>query len=296
MMPWLRLVRLPNLLTVPGDVLLGFWLVGGFGSLNPALLTATVAGLGIYLLGLLVNDWVDRDEDRRLRSDRPLARGDIGLGPFFAALGLLWLGSLAALLATGLPVLVTGVCLMSLALSYSLFLRRWVWIGLVTLGLCRVGLILLGALATGASPLIPNLALAVGTTFGWIVLVSALARDEVAQEGLRPRFHPHGLAAFILAAGILWLTVGTFTGELGRVLFSVLGLFLIFQAARPSARYWALARDRPKIIGHWLGLLILFQTWMILPTASWVTGLAIAAVGTLVWGIRGWLAQTFSAS
>ncbi|GAB4251325.1 MAG: hypothetical protein OHK005_18500 [Candidatus Methylacidiphilales bacterium] len=295
-MAWLRLMRLPGWLTVPGDVLVGFWLAGGFGPLRAEVVAAVLAGLGIYAMGLLVNDWADREEDRRLRTDRPLARGEIGMGPFCAVLGVLWIGSLVALGVAGVPVLVVGVCLMSLAISYSLVLRRWMWLGVVALGLCRVGLVMMGVLAAGVAGWTVNLGLACGTVFGWIVLVSVLARDEVGRVELRPRFHPRGLAAYLLAVGVAWLVVGEFRSEVSVVLFVVLGLILAEEAWRPAGRYWAVARERPSIIGQWLGLLIPMQVWLILPTSGWVTGLGMIVVGAVLWGIRGWLVRWFAAS
>jgi 4-hydroxybenzoate polyprenyltransferase len=71
---WLRLLRLPNLLTVPGDVLAGFLLApaaaGGAGSIR--CLLAIPAGLLLYAAGLVLNDLFDYAEDLRDRPDRPL--------------------------------------------------------------------------------------------------------------------------------------------------------------------------------------------------------------------------------
>jgi len=61
---WLRLFRLPNLLTVPGDVLAGFLLTstitaGAWGKL----LLAIPSSLMLYAAGLLLNDLFDYTQE-----------------------------------------------------------------------------------------------------------------------------------------------------------------------------------------------------------------------------------------
>lgn len=293
---WLRLFRLPNLLTVPGDVLVGYWLVGGWTVPGWTAWASVGAGLGLYAIGLLVNDWVDREEDRRLRPDRPLAAGQIEGRAVGIVFGVLWLGTLAALVAAGFFALLLGTLVLSLAIGYSVVFRRQAVLGIAALGFCRMSLILLGALAAGKPVSDANLALACLTNLGWIVLVSGLARDEADRDRLRPAFHPRWLAGFVVGMGMMWLVAGEFQGELGRVLFGVLGVLIALLAWLPAGRFWALAEGRPVMIGRWLGLLILLQVWMVLPVVSWVQGLALIGLGGVLWGIRGWLARFFAAS
>ena len=73
---WLRLLRLPNLLTVPGDVLVGFVLAGSGPAMgSTGLAWAVAASLCLYAGGLLINDLVDREVDQHERPDRPLPAG-----------------------------------------------------------------------------------------------------------------------------------------------------------------------------------------------------------------------------
>ena len=72
--PWLRLLRFPNLFTVPGDPLAGFFLAGAAAPPGNALL-AVGAALCFYVCGLVLNDLVDVGEDARERPGRPLPAG-----------------------------------------------------------------------------------------------------------------------------------------------------------------------------------------------------------------------------
>ena len=59
--PWLRLCRLPNVPTVPGDILAGYVLAGGAANFNGnAVLGIMILSLSLYLSGLFLNDWCDQ--------------------------------------------------------------------------------------------------------------------------------------------------------------------------------------------------------------------------------------------
>jgi hypothetical protein len=93
----IRLVRLPSVVTVPGDVLAG----AAWGPDPTAAGTgARVASSALaYLGGMALNDWADREEDARERPGRPIPAGEVAPETALAvAVGL----SLAALaLAVG---------------------------------------------------------------------------------------------------------------------------------------------------------------------------------------------------
>ena len=80
LMPWLRLVRLPNLLTVPGDPVSGFLLAAAAKGQMPhigKMAAAAGASLCLYIFGLILNDMVDLAEDARERPERPLPSGSV---------------------------------------------------------------------------------------------------------------------------------------------------------------------------------------------------------------------------
>lgn len=80
---WGRLLRVSLFATAAADALAGFVLaqrpgaaVEGLGVLGPLVLIS----LGLYHGGMALNDWADREEDRRVGRDRPLPAGWIAPG------------------------------------------------------------------------------------------------------------------------------------------------------------------------------------------------------------------------
>jgi hypothetical protein len=88
-----RLVRLPAVLTVPGDALLG---AAFSGRTLPGTARRALAGCCLYLAGMALNDWADRDVDAVERPGRPIPSGAVS--PAFA------LSLAGALAATGVAV------------------------------------------------------------------------------------------------------------------------------------------------------------------------------------------------
>lgn len=75
---WLRLFRVQNLVTVPGDVLVGAAACGGLVAANaPRLALLCAASVLMYLYGLVDNDLVGMETDPK---SRPLAAGEISPG------------------------------------------------------------------------------------------------------------------------------------------------------------------------------------------------------------------------
>lgn len=116
-----RLVRLPAVLTVPGDALLGAAASGG-----PVRGTAgrALAGCCLYLAGMALNDWADREVDAVERPERPLPSGAVS--PAFAlslAGGLAATGVAVAGLAGGAGALRAAVPLAGTVWAYDVALK-----------------------------------------------------------------------------------------------------------------------------------------------------------------------------
>ena len=198
---WLELLRLPNLFTVPGDVLVGWALTGLRGSPAPAV----CASLCLYAAGLFLNDWRDAAVDARERPARPIPSGrvrrrTVGLvGAALLALGVLlaWGGWHAAL------------ALAAAILLYDLLAKDIPGLGVAVMGLCRALNVLLGAACAwpghALPPLPPELLCAMAFFWAYIVLVSVVARDE-AMPGAAPsptlRWSPFLLT--LALAAVFW--------------------------------------------------------------------------------------------
>ncbi len=189
LMPWLRLVRVPNLFTVPGDPILGYALCGGDFSRAEPYLVAAVSTL-VYIFGLVTNDIADIEVDRKERPGRPLPSGQVHPtdAAVLACLCLAASAALAALSGQGRPFYVLMAALCAAVLVYNFGLKRSRLLGPMLLGLCRTLSILLGAVAAdrmlfGCNPLL--LLAVISAAFFYVYGVSLAASGEM-EPGRRP--------------------------------------------------------------------------------------------------------------
>jgi UbiA prenyltransferase family len=197
---YLQLMRFPAVFTAMADIFLGFSLT--HESLSPVRdLTALLgASCGLYLAGMVFNDFFDRELDARERPGRPIPSGRIS--PRAAALlasGLITLGSVCAAFVS-LEAFEIALLLVALILAYDGYLKKTP-AGPVAMGGCRFLNVMLGASAaaggTWASP-----QLFVASAMGiYVVGVTWFARQE-AQRSARG---PLAAAAATCDAGIAGL-------------------------------------------------------------------------------------------
>ena len=206
------LLRLPSLLSVPGDVLLGE-AASGRGRTPGELATLVASSSCLYAAGMALNDYADREVDRTERPKRPIPSGRVS--PRFA-LGLaaaLTGGGLAlAAAASGRRSLSVSVPLAAAIWGYDLALKRTRW-GPLAMATCRSLDVMMGArglLDRGAWP-------AAGVVGGHIALITTVSRRE-AEGGTRALALGAlaGSAAVTLAAANLSLQAAGDGGSLRR--------------------------------------------------------------------------------
>ncbi len=153
---WAELLRLPNLFTALADVAMGFLLT--HESHRPAAVVAllAIASACLYLSGMVLNDYFDRDVDAAERPQRPIPSGRVS--PVFArrlGWGLLVAGVLsgcaAGMLAASVRSGLVAVLLAGMVVSYDALLKRTP-MGPLAMGSCRVLNVLLG-MSAGVEPL-----------------------------------------------------------------------------------------------------------------------------------------------
>jgi 4-hydroxybenzoate polyprenyltransferase len=242
-MAWLRLVRLPNLFTVPGDAWAGYAvaaLLARSGWRVSEMLLIGLALLLAYAGGLIQNDLVDEDEDRKDgRVGRPLAGGDVSRGAAVAGLVLAWLGGVfLAWVAGGAKMVLPFGLLLAMVSLYNVVLKpRSDVLASAGMGACRALSFLLGAwVVGGAHPVSFVLAFWLGV---YVVGVTWIARNEtVAQvverlDAMRPTGALAGLfltalivnvilgdVFYVLPALLLAFVTLAFCGYLGEVLMN----------------------------------------------------------------------------
>lgn len=154
---WLSLLRLPNLLTVPGDPLAGALLTAFAAQRCPdwiALLPVCAATVFLYSAGLFSNDYFDRNEDARLRPERPIPSGRIAPGRVLLAAVILTVAGLAAGIAAGRWAGAVLAVMAACIWVYNAVAKKNAVTGPLVMGLCR-GLSLLSGAAcqSPAAPL-----------------------------------------------------------------------------------------------------------------------------------------------
>lgn len=273
---WLELLRLPNLFTVPGDVIVGWVMVGMRGGFP---YHAILASLAFYSVGLLLNDLFDVLIDTKERPQRPLPSKRVSK---LSVIGVsLCLSGIALGLSAWADALPAGLLLLGMILFYNLLAKRIAILGVVVMGCCRGLNVLLGVAMTWTWDDLPleslHLQHAILFFAIYILIVSIVARNEAkpsARTHLFMRLLP--LAMVILLWPLSWY-YGKF---LGWPIFVVALCFL------PEL---ILERSIPKRVAAYIrGLIPLQGLWCFILYPS--MGMFWIALFLSLWG-GAWIAS-----
>ncbi len=268
-LPWLRLIRLPNLLTVPGDPVAGFLLasVGAAEAPRPLALAAVAgASLCLYVFGLLLNDLVDLEADGRERPERPLPAGEITVPQARMAAIAMALSGLNLALVAGFRALLTAAALAGMIVLYNAALKRVPAAGVVAMGLCRGLSLLLGAVA--ARPDLFTRCDAVAAPV-WIaaagLTLTVAGITAVAKREMEPD-KPLGLARWLPFAALLATLLGVLVAVTAqRRLDGLAPTAYVFLMAMTVMRAWLLGgllyrlQPVPATVGGHIRNLLLLQ-------------------------------------
>ena len=204
MLPWLRLFRVVNLPTVPGDILVGAaaamcW--GGCGVASEHALErialAAVSSVFLYLFGLVDNDIVGAATDK----GRPIPGGEVSLRAAKIARGLCLVIGLSLLSSwTALASMIAAVSLVTAIAAYNRTKCP------LLMGLCRGLNVLLGAAAVacvgGRVEASSRCVVAVAVVaFAWTVYIAAVTKYSEGEERDPARRRRVGM----LVGGIVYL-------------------------------------------------------------------------------------------
>lgn len=314
LLPYLRLMRLPNVFTAIADVAMGFAFVNSTLPLAqtwPALAALIAASALLYTAGMVLNDVFDIEIDRLERPFRPLPSGQIAFGTArVLGFAMLVAGVVVGSTAGWLHPLNTapfrsGIVAALLALAILLYdggLKRTP-IGPLGMGLCRFLNVLLGMSAAGNEQIVGDawlgyeagswvIAAGVGT---YIAGVTWFARDEASESRALPL--TGALATMIL--GIAMLAFFPWTREdsqlnTKRAWFAMLLTIL----ALPIGRRALVAITDPspgkvqELVKFCLMSLILFDSAVTLAAAGAVPGLAVIALIVPMFLLGRWVYST----
>lgn len=302
---WLALLRPPNFLTVPGDVLAGFFLAAGLGQkLTPELLPVVAAAILFYGAGLLLNDWADVAVDRAERPDRPLPAGLVSRRAVFVAAVTCLVAGIALCSLQGKTVAMVGLSLAAAICVYNFAAKNLPLVGPLTMGGCRGLNLLLGAVLVAGTAL-PALGWwGVATLVCYITAVTHLARREmVGRYGAFERWLP----ALVLAASFLiYLPLSELVewpGQVGVAILFLLGTGSAARIAQVLPNRQGIPADPhrgavpvPRLIGRLISLLLFVQAAFILGSGDGWLPFLVAAVLCALWPLKIFAGRIFYSS
>jgi 4-hydroxybenzoate polyprenyltransferase len=158
-----------------------------------AAVCAGLASAALYLAGMALNDYFDRERDRTLAPSRPIPSGRIA--PWLAlgiGLALLSSGVGAAFAGGGGRAAAAAAAVASGVLAYDAVLKRWRIPGALGMAFCRAANVILGAFvglahglgAEGATTLPQKHALAIGTYVFSLTLLSTFEDADAPRSGV----------------------------------------------------------------------------------------------------------------
>jgi len=294
---WLHLVRLPNLLTVPGDPLAGFFLAMAAGPVRGSILFPVAASLLLYAFGLMLNDLVDLKDDARERPGRPLPGGQVT--PVQVILAMMILLALALWLASmnGRASLALAGILAAAIIIYNVAGKRIPLIGPLNMGLCRGLSLLLGASAAGLSGVKGYTALSASVLLiAYITAVTIIASKETSQAAVGPRRWLPAIVVMVFAGLLSWDIFCGSNPLLLKILSSLLAIALMTWCLNSGSMLAGkpLPGAVPAVIGRFIQGLLILQAFL-LSLCGWPAPV-VAGILLLVLPVFSVLARRFYSS
>ncbi len=206
MRPWLELTRIRLSPTAVSNVWLGLGLTIGVSGWPVARsLAFGLLAWVLYLFGMAMNDFADRERDRTKHPDRALPSGTISARA--VARGLVVLALVAVTLAYLLGIATLGVCgtIIAFIATYNFSTKDHPIAGPLAMGAVRSSLVILGATQIGWHSYPPSVWIAAVGLGGYVALVTyySLAEDDPTRHSLRRRAEfVRGWVVVVAAASI----------------------------------------------------------------------------------------------
>jgi len=210
----LRLARIPNVFTAVANVVAGAMLARG-GALHACDLVLAAGSACLYLAGMVLNDFFDRDIDALERPERPIPSGEVTPGTALA-LGTALMGGGIGLAAWFSPT--AGAVAAALACAILLYdgALKSSPLGPLAMGACRFLNVCLGlSVLGGAAPPERWMWIAPITMGAYTTAITMLARDEVAGSSRARARECAMMIAGVLVAALAALAVFSPASHLG---------------------------------------------------------------------------------
>jgi len=235
---YLVLVRLPNLFTLPSNILVGIAAISSLAftltSFIQFLLLVTISVL-LYCVGIVLNDLYDFDIDKKERPNRPLPSGKISRR---SAIGLVAIFSTLALilsLLVSFSTLVISSILFLAIFGYDKYLKN-THAGPFIIASARVMNILLGTSVSFRSvdsySQIVTLTFVLIITFVYVSLIGFISRYEVHGFSDNAKLLlPPAIVAIVISSIILFSLMGFFKLE-SLIILSLFSFIMLISFSR----------------------------------------------------------------
>ena len=235
---YLALVRLPNLFTLPSNILVGMATVSSLAftltSFTQFLLLVTISVL-LYCVGIVLNDLYDFDIDRKERPNRPLPSGKISRRSAIVLVAIFSTIALILSLQVSFSTLVISSILFSVIFGYDKYLKN-THAGPFTIASARVMNILLGTSVSLRSvdsySQIVTLTFVLIITFVYVSLIGFISRYEVHGflDNTKLLLTP-AIVATVISSIILFSLMGFFKLE-SLIILSLFSFIMIISFSR----------------------------------------------------------------
>ena len=214
---YLLLIRLPNLFTLPSNILVGFAIASAltltFTSFVQVLLLVTIS-IFLYCVGLVLNDLFDYNIDKKERPDRPLASGKISRKVAIVLVTIFSVIALSLSLLVSVPTFGISLVLIALIFGYDKYLKN-TQAGPFTIAAVRVMNVMLGTSASfnniDSFPQFVILVFVLTITFVYVSLIGFISKYEVQgfSENIKLYLIPVIIAG-IISSIMLFTFIGFF--------------------------------------------------------------------------------------
>ncbi len=232
---YLRLIRFPNLFTVPSNVLVGYLILAIHDKDNffqvPILIFSSLL---LYISGMVFNDIYDIKIDRMERPKRPLPSGQISkISAYFISAGSMITANLLVFITIGTSSLFITMIISVFILLYDFKIKK-TYAGPIVMGLLRSFNILLGAspflfygFTYKTSIQIITIFLIV---FFYVFLITMISRNEMKTIKSKILIHFSFSLIFLMIISILIIVVaGVFNMiSIFNLFFFLIGMIYLY--------------------------------------------------------------------
>lgn len=287
MKAFLRIIRLPNVITAASNSLAGAFCAGVSLESWPVLAGLAFVSMSIYAAGILFNDLFDLEEDRRERPERPLPSGDVSVRVAAISAIVLITAGLAVAWWLGFRFGLVATVLVAAVLGYDLGMKRTV-LGPWVMGICRGANLGLG-LVVAASDDVSRLWAVAGYVV-YVAGVTFVSRQETytgRTNGLRTGFALIVAGVFGVLLSIVLdsgyrLVPRNFGTESGMTILAIILLFLLLKVLSKRLSE-ALADPAPATIGGMVKTGVISLPLLDFAQTLSIAGLTKAAIIAALW-------------